>query len=121
MGRSGLPPEAANLDCTRRLARGTARPASSPGPVAPWQTARSARATSQTPSISQGVDNRYAYASEPWQVRSLESKLFAFCDRGMDRADCLALTPTGEELQEALAGLKSKTGTPIGQSTSEMR
>lgn len=32
----------------------------------------------------------------------LKTKLFAFCDRGFDRQDCLALRPTREELLECL-------------------
>jgi len=32
----------------------------------------------------------------------LKTKLFAFCDRGFDRQDCLALRPTKEELLECL-------------------
>jgi len=32
----------------------------------------------------------------------LKSKLFAFCDRGQDQSDCLALAPTLPELREAV-------------------
>ena len=31
----------------------------------------------------------------------LNSKLFALCDRGTDLADCIALAPTADELEEA--------------------
>lgn len=32
----------------------------------------------------------------------LKTKLFALCDRGTDLADCMAFSPTAEELDEAL-------------------
>ena len=32
----------------------------------------------------------------------LKTKLFALCDRGTDLADCMAFSPTAEELEEAL-------------------
>ncbi|MEY4549066.1 MAG: hypothetical protein RL685_5261 [Pseudomonadota bacterium] len=32
----------------------------------------------------------------------LKTKLFALCDRGTDLADCIAFSPTAEELEEAL-------------------
>lgn len=33
----------------------------------------------------------------------LKTKLFAFCDRGQDLQDCIALRPSREELRDALA------------------
>jgi hypothetical protein len=36
----------------------------------------------------------------------LRTKLFAFCDRGTDRQDCLALKPTAKELSECLEWVK---------------
>jgi hypothetical protein len=38
----------------------------------------------------------------------LKSKLFALCDRGTDRDDCLRLKPTREELIEALPWVKDQ-------------
>ena len=32
----------------------------------------------------------------------LKTKLFAYCDRGTDLADCLAMSPNSEELHDAL-------------------
>jgi len=32
----------------------------------------------------------------------LKTKLFALCDRGTDLADCIAFSPTAEELEEAM-------------------
>ena len=43
----------------------------------------------------------------------LLTKLFGLCDRGTDLGDCLALAPTAEELNSALAWLK-KTGCKSG-------
>ncbi|MEI8346998.1 MAG: DUF6036 family nucleotidyltransferase [Pseudomonadota bacterium] len=42
----------------------------------------------------------------------LRSKLFAYCDRGFDLQDCLALKPTPEELQEILPWLQERDGNP---------
>jgi hypothetical protein len=38
----------------------------------------------------------------------LKSKLFAFCDRGTDRDDCIKLNPTREELIHALPWIKDQ-------------
>lgn len=40
----------------------------------------------------------------------LRSKLFALCDRGIDLNDCLALTPTMEELAELTPWLEERDG-----------
>ena len=42
----------------------------------------------------------------------LKTKLFAYCDRGMDLADCLALKPTAAELKRALSWLKRQDAHP---------
>jgi hypothetical protein len=42
----------------------------------------------------------------------LKTKLFAHCDRGADRADCLALRPTPVELQEALPWVVAQDAHP---------
>ena len=42
----------------------------------------------------------------------LKTKLFAFCDRGQDLADCVALKPSQEELREALAWLQAQDANP---------
>ncbi|MBM4370708.1 MAG: hypothetical protein FJ098_03595 [Deltaproteobacteria bacterium] len=42
----------------------------------------------------------------------LLSKLFALCDRGTDLADCLALSPTSEELHRAAAWLERQDTNP---------
>lgn len=42
----------------------------------------------------------------------LKSKLFAFCDREMDRQDCLKLKPTEIELKEAMAWVKLQDQNP---------
>lgn len=38
----------------------------------------------------------------------LKTKLFALCDRGQDIGDCLALAPTAEELNQALAWVQDQ-------------
>lgn len=38
----------------------------------------------------------------------LKTKLFAYCDRGTDLGDCLALKPTAAELKKALAWLQKQ-------------
>jgi len=38
----------------------------------------------------------------------LKTKLFAFCDRGTDRDDCIKLNPTREELIQALPWVKDQ-------------
>ena len=42
----------------------------------------------------------------------LRSKLFALCDRAIDRGDCIALRPTREELLEVLPWLDNQDGNP---------
>jgi hypothetical protein len=42
----------------------------------------------------------------------LKSKLFAFCDRGTDLGDCIALAPTADELREALPWLEYQDANP---------
>ena len=42
----------------------------------------------------------------------LKTKLFAFCDRGFDHADCLAMAPTRRELEEALPWLQKQDAHP---------
>jgi hypothetical protein len=42
----------------------------------------------------------------------LKSKLFALCDRGFDRADCLALAPSAAELTEALPWVADQDAHP---------
>lgn len=38
----------------------------------------------------------------------LKTKLYAYCSRGLDFEDCLALKPTAQELQEALSWVQSQ-------------
>lgn len=40
------------------------------------------------------------------------SKLFAFCDRGRDLEDCVALAPTAQELNATLPWLEQQDGNP---------
>lgn len=42
----------------------------------------------------------------------LKSKLFAFCDRELDRSDCILLNPTHEELREAMEWVKQQDMNP---------
>lgn len=42
----------------------------------------------------------------------LKSKLFAYCDRGQDLKDCIALKPTQQELRDALDWLKKQDANP---------
>lgn len=42
----------------------------------------------------------------------LLTKLFAYCDRGMDLADCLAMAPTAQELRHALPWLERQDAHP---------
>ena len=42
----------------------------------------------------------------------LKTKLFAYCDRGTDLGDCLALAPTDAELQEALPWVQLQDAHP---------
>lgn len=42
----------------------------------------------------------------------LRSKLFALCDRGIDRADCLALAPGSDELEEIRPWLEQRDCNP---------
>ena len=43
----------------------------------------------------------------------LKTKLFALCDRGTDLADCIALAPTVEELEEAEPWLAQQDTNPL--------
>jgi hypothetical protein len=40
----------------------------------------------------------------------LLSKLYAYCDRQQDEADCLAFAPTKEELESTYTWLKDRDG-----------
>jgi len=42
----------------------------------------------------------------------LKTKLFALCDRGTDLADCVALAPIAEEIDEALPWLAAQDANP---------
>jgi hypothetical protein len=42
----------------------------------------------------------------------IKTKLFAFCDRGRDQEDCIALKPSADELREALGWLKDQDAHP---------
>jgi hypothetical protein len=42
----------------------------------------------------------------------LKSKLFAYCDRGTDLGDCVALAPTADELRGALPWLEYQDANP---------
>ncbi len=42
----------------------------------------------------------------------LKTKLFAYCDRGFDHADCVAMAPTQDELAEALPWLQRQDAHP---------
>ena len=43
----------------------------------------------------------------------IRSKLYALCDRAINRADCLALAPTRDELSEILPWLEERDGNPL--------
>lgn len=43
----------------------------------------------------------------------LKTKLFALCDRGTDLADCIAMAPTADELEEAEPWLADQDANPI--------
>lgn len=43
----------------------------------------------------------------------LKSKLFALCDRAVDRSDCIELRPTRKELLETLPWLEMRDGNPL--------
>ena len=43
----------------------------------------------------------------------LKSKLFAYCDRGTDLSDCLAMKPTPEELNDALTWVILQDGNEL--------
>ncbi|HCF57692.1 MAG TPA: hypothetical protein DFS52_06825 [Myxococcales bacterium] len=43
----------------------------------------------------------------------LKTKLFALCDRGTDLADCIALAPTAEELQQSEPWLAIQDANPM--------
>lgn len=43
----------------------------------------------------------------------LRSKLFALCDRAIDRNDCFALNPTKSELMKCLPWLEARDGNPL--------
>ena len=43
----------------------------------------------------------------------LKTKLFALCDRGTDLADCIALSPDPEELDEAEPWLAEQDANPM--------
>jgi len=42
----------------------------------------------------------------------LKTKLFALCDRGTDKIDCVAMHPTKEELKGAITWVKDQDGNP---------
>ena len=43
----------------------------------------------------------------------LKTKLFAYCDRGTDLSDCIAMRPTPEELDDALAWVILQDGNEL--------
>ena len=43
----------------------------------------------------------------------LKTKLFAYCDRGTDLSDCLAMKPTPEELDDALTWVILQDANPL--------
>lgn len=43
----------------------------------------------------------------------LKTKLFALCDRGTDLADCIALTPTASEIEEAEQWVTEQDANPL--------
>jgi len=43
----------------------------------------------------------------------LKTKLFAYCDRGTDLADCLAMQPSAVELEDALAWVVKQDGNEL--------
>ena len=47
------------------------------------------------------------------RAEPLKTKLFALCDRGTDLGDCLALTPTAEELDQAEPWVKKQDANPM--------
>ena len=42
----------------------------------------------------------------------LRTKLLGLCDRGTDKTDCMAMSPTKEELKNAVAWVKEQDGNP---------
>jgi len=50
--------------------------------------------------------------SVPAREDLLNSKLFAYCDRGQDLEDCLALKPSRKELLDALPWVKERDANP---------
>ena len=42
----------------------------------------------------------------------LKTKLQGLCNRGMDKADCIAMRPSKEELRAAIPWLKDQDGNP---------
>lgn len=46
------------------------------------------------------------------RIDLLRSKLFAYCDRGIDIGDCIALEPTKKELREVEPWLSEQDGNP---------
>lgn len=66
--------------------------------------------SSLTDILPTGWDNRLvdSFVGEALHLKTLsrsdllKTKLFAYCDRGTDLADCIAMAPTEEELNEAL-------------------
>jgi len=47
------------------------------------------------------------------QADLLKSKLFAYCDRDIDLQDCIDLSPSNDELDEALEWLTERDGNPL--------
>lgn len=47
------------------------------------------------------------------RLTMLKTKLFAYCDRGIDLEDCLALNPTWSELQKAMPWVQEQDGNPM--------
>jgi hypothetical protein len=43
----------------------------------------------------------------------LKTKLFALCDRGTDLADCIAFSPTAEELEGAVPWVALQDANPL--------
>lgn len=49
------------------------------------------------------------------RIDLLRSKLFALCDRGIDLGDCIALSPTADELSILLPWIETQDGNPAWQ------
>ena len=76
--------------------------------------------TSLTKDLPEGWEDRLqtAYRGEAVMLHTLgrldllRSKLFALCDRAIDLPDCLALCPSGKELEQLLPWLEARDANP---------